>query len=213
MTPPIIPLLPYDVIRPLIRSGDLLLCQGEGIFARLIRHATASPWSHVGCLLVVNMIERILVLESVESIGVRAVALSRYVVNYNNTGKGYPGRVFIGRHRAFSSELLPAFHAFFQRAIDLLDSRYGTTDILRIAARVLAIDVGAHPQPMGRNEAYICSEYQEEIFRAFGITVPRSIGGYIAPKDWAEAPEVDLLWEVELGTVPSRTALLPSGAS
>lgn len=194
MTEPVC--LPYDAVRPHIRSGDLLLCQGTSIFARLIQHATGAAWSHVGCLLCVPLIERILVLESVESIGVRAVPFSQYVQNYNGSGRGYQGRLFLARHRGFSPDLTPAFNAFFQRALDLLGSAYDTTSILRIAARVLAVDVGYQPRPLGQNESYICSEYCWEIYKAFGITVPYGSGGYIAPRDWAEAPDVDLLYEI-----------------
>lgn len=193
-----IPRLTYDEARPLIRSGDLLLCQGQSIFARLIRHATGSEWSHVGCILRVDAIERLLVLESVESLGVRAVPLSSYVTNYNGTGYGYKGRIFVGRHADFSPALAPAFTAFSQRAIDLLGSSYDTTSILRIAARVLAVDVGYQPPALGQDKSYICSEYVWEIYKAFGIVLAYGQGGFIAPRDFAEAPDVTLLCQLEV---------------
>jgi hypothetical protein len=193
-----IPLLAYEQVRPLIQSGDLLLCQGQSIFARLIRHATGSDWSHVGCVLRVDTIERLLVFESVESIGVRAVPLSQYISNYNGTGEGYKGRVFLARHAAFSPEMVPAFTAFSQRALDLLGSAYDTKSILQIAARVLAVDVGYQPRAIGSNATFICSEYCWEIYKAFGITLPYAQGGYIAPCDFATNPEVTVLWEVEV---------------
>ncbi len=192
------PRLSYTDARPLVRSGDLLLCQGSSVFARLIRHATNSPWSHVGCLLEVAAIARLLVLESVESVGVRAVPLSSYVTNYNASGAGYPGRVFLGRHQAFAPDRAPAFTAFCQRAIDLLGAAYDTASIVRIAARVLAVDLGGSLPALGQNAAYICSEYVWEIYQAFGITVPYDPRGYIAPRDWAEATEVRLLCELDV---------------
>lgn len=191
-----VPLLTYNEARPLIRSGDLLLCQGQSVFAWFIRHATGSPWSHVGCLLHVESIERILVLESVESIGCRAVPLSRYVSNYAGDGVGYKGRIFVGRHAAFSPDMLPAFTAFSQRAIDLLGSPYDTQSILQIAARVLAVEVGVQPRPLAQNQTYICSEYVWEIYKAFGIAVPYGQAGYIAPCDWAQSQDVHIACEI-----------------
>lgn len=189
-------LMSYDSVRPLIKSGDLLLCQGSSIFARMIQHATNSPWSHVGCLMRVDALERILVLESVESIGCRAIPVSRYISNYAGEGCGYPGRIFIARHRLFQAEISPAFQAFSQRAIDLLGYPYDTQSILRIAARVLAVEVGFRTNPITQNTAYICSEFAWEVYKAFGITLPYSTGGYIAPKDWAECSEVYMIAEV-----------------
>jgi hypothetical protein len=93
-----IPITHYSQIRSKIRSGDLLLCSGSSIFSKLIQNTTNSPWSHVAFVLRMQAIDRILVLESVESIGVRAVILSSYIQNYNGTDRGYPGKILIARH-------------------------------------------------------------------------------------------------------------------
>ena len=201
LRPDAVPLVAYETVRPLIRSGDLLLCQGSSIFSRLIQHATGAPWSHCACLLRLDALDRIMVVESVESIGCRAVPLSHYVHRYGDGG-GYPGRVFIGRHAVFSTDNAPAFTLFSQRAIDLLGSAYDTQTILRIAARVVAAQVGFHPAPISRDDMLICSEYVYEIYKAFGITMPYGTGGYIAPKDWAESPDIQVRWEVAIVRAP-----------
>src|SRR6476620_5081664 len=97
--------VPYAQIRPLIRSGDLLLCQGSSPMSQMIRAATGSPFSHVGILWRVAALDRILVLESVESIGVRAIRVSHYVDDYNHTGQPYPGSIYFARHRAFPTDV------------------------------------------------------------------------------------------------------------
>jgi Permuted papain-like amidase enzyme, YaeF/YiiX, C92 family len=183
--------LPYEDVRPQIRSGDLLLCQGESTFSRLIQHSTGSSWSHVGCLVWAQALGRLMVFESVESIGCRAIPLSRYVGTYN-------GRIFVGRHSGFLPDAAPAYTAFAQRAIDLLGSPYDTETILRIAARVVAAKVGWHPEPLGTDTAFICSEFCWEIYHAFGLTVPYGRAGYIAPCDFAECSEVQILWEIQI---------------
>jgi hypothetical protein len=145
----------------------------------------------------VETLDRLLVFESVESVGCRAVLLSRYVNNYAGQGTGYPGRIFVARHGAFLEEACPlAYRVFVQRAVDLLGTAYDTQTILRIAARVVAERIGLHPAPLARDAALICSEFVWELYHACGITVPYGPGGYIAPRDWAEAPEVTLLWEI-----------------
>ena len=80
----------YSEIRPLLCSGDLLLCSGTSWFSRLIQAATGSEWSHVGLILRMERLDRVMLLESVESIGVRAVPLSCYFENYRQSGAAYP---------------------------------------------------------------------------------------------------------------------------
>jgi hypothetical protein len=196
MTPAVPQLVSYEEVRLRICSGDLLLCQGTSTFSRLIQHATGSPWSHVGCLVWAQALDRLLVFESVESIGCRAIPLSRYVSNYAGDGHGYPGRIFVGRHTGFVPDAAPAYTAFAQRAIDLLGSPYDTQTILRIAARVMAAKLGWESEPLGTDKSYICSEFCWEIYHAFGLTLAYGTAGYIAPCDFATAPEVSLLWEI-----------------
>src|SRR5437867_8122662 len=95
---PTMPIKHYRELRHEIRSGDILLCSGSSVFSTLIQKVTGSVWSHVAFILRVDAIDRIMVLESVESIGVRAVPLSNYVNDYNATRKGYPGRLMLARH-------------------------------------------------------------------------------------------------------------------
>lgn len=88
----------YPDIRSRLRSGDLLLCSGKSWFSRLIQVATGSEWSHVGLILRLERLDRVMLLESVESVGVRAVPLSRYFENYQQTGQAYPGELAFYRH-------------------------------------------------------------------------------------------------------------------
>ena len=78
----------YKNCRNDIKSGDILLCSGDSFFSNMIKQVTHSVWSHVAFILRVDIIDRIMVLESVESIGVRTVPLSSYVSDYNGTVKG-----------------------------------------------------------------------------------------------------------------------------
>ena len=84
-------------------------------------------------------IDRVMVLESVESIGVRTVPLRKYLIDYDNRGNPYPGGIAIARHEDFSilanSKKLRQFGQF---AVDLFGYPYDKDEILKIASRIVA---------------------------------------------------------------------------
>ena len=109
----------YIEIRREINSGDLLLCSGTSVFSSMIQAATKSIWSHVGFVMYLDSIDRVMVLESVESIGVRTVSLSKYLYDYDSRGNPYPGRITVARHRGFSKTAnAKRLYRFDQFAVD-----------------------------------------------------------------------------------------------
>jgi hypothetical protein len=128
----------YQDIRSQLRSGDLLLCSGTGWFSRLIQAATGSEWSHVGLVLRLEQLDRVMLLESVESMGVRAVPLSRYFENYEQSGAAYPGRLAVYRHEDFPAVTggSPALARLGRFAVDRLGWPYDGQQIAELAARL-----------------------------------------------------------------------------
>ena len=61
---------PLSAIAGRVRDGDLLLCSGNDPFSRLIGWATASPWTHVALAYRWPSLGRIMVFESVQTLGV-----------------------------------------------------------------------------------------------------------------------------------------------
>ncbi len=59
----------YQDVRPVIQSGDLLLCYGSALFSKMIQKATKSIWSHIALVLRLDSIDRVMVLESLEPQG------------------------------------------------------------------------------------------------------------------------------------------------
>ena len=57
----------------------------------------------------VDSIDRVMVLESREPIGVRTVPLRTYLADYDDEvrGRPYPGGMVLARHRAFKEEAPP----------------------------------------------------------------------------------------------------------
>jgi hypothetical protein len=179
--------LTYEQARNEIKSGDVLLCSGNTMFSKLIQRATGSMWSHVGFILRLDAIDRIMVMESVESIGVRTVPLSSYVSNYNGSRQPYDGRLLIARHRHFNPDRV---HDLSKTAVDLLGHNYSAKEIARITYRI-TVNLGRNycnlPEP---DDEYICSEYAYECFKSVGIYIPTSCG-YVTPADFSNAEDIE----------------------
>jgi len=67
----------YRTVRKNLLNGDVLICSGSGVFSAMIQQATGSVWSHVAFILRLDSVDRVMLLESVEPIGVRTVRLSK----------------------------------------------------------------------------------------------------------------------------------------
>ena len=182
----------YHELRNEIKSGDILLCSGRATFSNMIKEATQSVWSHVAFILRLDAINRIMVLESVESIGVRVIPLSNYIFDYNGTGKGYDGKLMLARHRDFQSKNLINLS---KTAIDLLGYPYNTQEIVKIAARISMNTIGIQnpKQDAKPDRAFICSEYAYICFHSIGIDIDYNPLGFISPTDFARCPRVDSL--------------------
>jgi hypothetical protein len=193
---PKVSLLDYATARGQIRSGDILLCSGSSVFSSLIQKATDSVWSHVAFVMRLDAIGRIMVLESVESIGVRTVPLSSYVQNYNATNKGYPGKLLIARHSEFNAANIPDMS---QTAVDLFGYPYDTQEIIKIAARIGMKLFGFNQDnPLIQSQnAFICSEYAYKCYRSVGVSIDYDPSGFVAPADFAKTPEINPLFSLE----------------
>lgn len=190
----------YDDFRPQIRSGDLLLCSGSALFSRMIQRATRSVWSHVAFVMRVDSIDRVMVLESREPIGVRTVPLRTYLADYDDEvrGRPYPGGMVLARHRAFK-EAAPSdtsLRSLGRFAADLLGYPYDKDEIAKIAARIVAGFLPfskAEKRALKHDREYICSEYVYECYKTLGIEIAHDRRGFVAPADFARASEVDLV--------------------
>jgi len=178
----------YEDIRPSIRTGDLFFASGNYLVSRMIRKFSDSAFSHVGFVFTWN--SRVLLLESVEDDGVRMVPLSQYVSDYENSGKGYDGRLFLARHSAKLDAAKTS--AMLGAAADALNRKYDKDEIAAIHARV-TMGVGRHSD----NDAYICSEFVDVCFRQVGVTFPRDPKGFIFPEHIAADPNVSPLAEIQ----------------
>lgn len=191
------PIISYNDIRNNLQNGDILICSGSGVFSSMIQQATESVWSHVAFILRLDSIDRIMLLESVEPIGVRSVRLSKYLEDYGNDGKAYPGGLAIIRHRQFASIVDEAkFNKLTQFAVDQFGYPYDKDEIAKISARILASRIPFTKKQMKKIEPdreFICSEYVARCYEQAGIEIQWNKLGFISPSDFAADSNFDLI--------------------
>ena len=189
---PPVPHLSYEEVRNYIQSGDIILCSGNSVFSSMIKRATGSIWSHVGFIIRWNEIDRLIVLESVESIGVRAVALSHYVNDYDGNDEPYDGKILLARHDDFKEDNVSYLS---RKAVDLLGKNYDKGEILRISKNLLFDGIrGDKKYSMpDDNKKYICSEYVYECYKSIGLQIDHNDGGFISPADFAKEKKINAI--------------------
>lgn len=187
----------YGDMRAKLRDGDVLICSGSGVFSAMIQQATGSVWSHVGFILRLEPFDRVILLESVEPIGVRTVRLSKYLENYANDKRPYPGGLAVIRHKQFANVVdTAALAKLAGYAIDRFGYPYDKDEIIKIAARILASKVKFDPMQMKKIEPdaeFICSEYVARCFEQIGLTVQANQMGFVAPSDFAADTNFELV--------------------
>ena len=166
----------YDKIRGKLKTGDLFFASGDYLVSKLIQHATDSPWSHVGIIVKIDAIDRILLLESVEDMGVRIAPLSKYLHDYEG-GKPYKGRIVTARHKELTASVVTEISSF---GMDELTQPYDKAEITNILAR---ISLGIGRKKNARNREYICSELVYECFSHAGKTLNVNPKGFVSPQD------------------------------
>lgn len=164
----------YASIRNTLRSGDVFFTSGDYLISKAIQKMTDSPWSHVGIIFRLESIDRVLLLESVEDMGVRFAPLSKYLSDYEG-GKPYKGRAVIARCDDVTESTVSGLATF---GIDELTQPYDKDEIAKIMARI-TLGIGKKE----RDREYICSELVYECFSHAGKEFAFNPKGFISPED------------------------------
>lgn len=173
-----LPVLPYSDLRAKLKSGDILFTSGDYLVSKAIQKVTDSPWSHVGIVFRLDSIDRMLLLESVEDMGVRFAPLSKYLNDYED-GKPYKGRAVLARCKDVTSATVVSLSTF---GIDELTQPYDKDEVAKILARI-TLGIGKKE----RDREYICSELVYECFSHAGKEFAYNPKGFISPEDvWAD---------------------------
>ena len=188
---------PYAKVRELVRDGDLLLCSATDPFSRLIRWSTKTPWSHIAIAYRIESLDRVMVFEAVEKIGVRTVPLSTFISKTSSGVSPYPGKILLARDQRIEGLDDKKRRALYDFAFSRLGDRFAAGEILKIAVRlVLGRMARKMPKMLGAKDEFICSEYVAKCYAKAGLKIPWDGLGFIAPGDFALAPDVQAVAQI-----------------
>jgi hypothetical protein len=195
---------PVAAIARRIRDGDIFLCSGNDPFSRLIGWATKSPWTHVALAYRWPELDRIMVFESVQKLGVRTVPLATFISQSSTGKKPYPGKIILARHDSYAAKAGKTGSAAMKRFADFGVDRFGqpfaAMEIVKIAVRICLGRLNREmPKSLGPKNEFICSEYAAKCFAAAGIEIPWDGLGFIAPCDFALDPNIRALAQFQTG--------------
>lgn len=189
----------FEQISNDLKNGDLILCSGNSVMSSMIKELTGSPFSHVGLLLRLEEADKWLVLESIESVGVRCVTIcDGYLIDYQNTKKPYDGKIVIARHSKMTYEI-DRIKKLYEKAFELVGDKYSTADIFRIATRISLNKIGIHDSEIiNERDKYICSEFVYYCFKHAGIIINYNQLGFISPGDIARHPDIEAIYNLKV---------------
>jgi hypothetical protein len=195
----------YEDLRPQVQNGDLLLFSSNMGFSRLIEWATGSAWSHVGLIYRMPEIDRLIVLESIERVGVHAVALSK-IVDGDARRMPYPGTLLVARHEDFSKVVnSDALRKMSQFAVDRFGDPYAIGEVYKIAFRILlGVAPLRLPKLLSANDEFICSEYVARCYDELGLTFAWNGRGFLAPADIARDPKISVVAAIKNAPRPAK---------
>ena len=189
---------PYAKVRALVQDGDLLLCSATDPMSRLIRWSTKTPWSHIAIAYRIPSLDRVMVLESVEKLGVRTVPLSRFISCTSGGIHPFPGQILLARDQRIVELDKKKSRAMYDFAFSALGDRFAPGEIVRIALRLTLGRLASRmPRFLGARDEYICSEYVAKCFAKAGLKIPWDGLGFVGPGDFALAPDVSAVAQIK----------------
>ncbi len=190
--------VPYAKARALVQNGDLLLCSAHDPFSKLIRWSTKTPWSHIAVAYRIPSLDRVMVFEAVEKIGVRTVPLSTFISKTSEGTSPYPGQILLARDQRFEGVDEKKKRAMYDFAFAHLGDRFAPAEIARIAFRLVAGRMARKmPKMLGAKNEFICSEYVAKCYAKAGLKIPWDGLGFIAPGDFALCPDVQAIAQIK----------------
>ena len=179
--------MPYQKIRPYLKTGQIVFCSGSYLFSGIIQNLTKSVWSHVGIIYKDEELGRVLLLEAEPYIGIRLIPLSKYLTDYKN-GRPYKGQIVITN---FTMELTQEQHnKVISFGLDELSRPYDNWEIIRIMLRIL-LKIGKKE----KNRNYICSELVRDCFAKSGYLFKMN-DSYVSPQEIWQDENIDLKYRI-----------------
>lgn len=202
------PTISYSEIRPQLRTGDIALFHSIALGSKLIEFGTHSLWSHAAFVWCLPEVDRVMLLESMDTVGVRAMPMSTRVNGCTASPTPLQGKLLIARHDDFPDPPgREKLNALTQFALDRVGFPYSFQELHKIALRIALgmagkIVTGRLQSPDG----FICSEYVAKCYDAIGIELAADKEGFIAPGDIANDPKVRGVFSLRPDTNPAVTS-------
>ena len=159
-----------------IYNGDILFCSGTSPISKEIKRVTKSEYSHVGLLFTytVGTQRVVFVIEAINPV-ITIVPLEQYFTNYKQTGKPYPGKLFLGRlHGGLTLEQSAKIHF---EAVKHVGKGYDNASILKQAFNYF-FKTELQDEDQHR---LICSELVALVYKAAGIPMLKDDCGFYTP--------------------------------
>ena len=173
----------------MIQDGDILLCNGNDLIARLIKWGTGSEYSHVA---VIASAQLGLIIEAIPEGGVRAISIENYKTPYdlyrvkNPSSFDHSGVVAylirtLARKYDFPSTLKLSWKLLLRRI-----------KLVKLVAHKIAEQKEAAKQ-LQDDQDYFCSELVWEAFNQAGLDIVPQIGDAetTSPGDIARSPLIE----------------------
>jgi hypothetical protein len=198
------PVVAYSAARSQLRTGDIALFHSLNLGSRLIEFGTHSLWSHAAFVWRLPDVDRVMLLESIDTVGVRAMPMSTRINGSVLAPTPFPGRLLVLRHEAFPDPPDPdKLKAMSQFALDRVGYPYSYQELHEIALRIIEGMAGRIvSRRIDPKDGFICSEYVAKCFSTIGIELSPDNEGFIAPADIAADPHVRGLFSLKPDPAP-----------
>jgi hypothetical protein len=155
-----------------------------------------------------DSLEQVVVVEAVERIGVRAVALSDFVSRDSGGTCPYPGKILFARHEALAGDVSdPRVVDLAKFAFAKLGCKFAPGEITKIAMRIIDARVFGNrktPKVLVPDDEFICSEFVATAYEKAGLHIPWDGLGFIAPSDIADDARFFPVAQADVAHPPRR---------
>lgn len=186
------PVQKYSDVRDQLRTGDILLFHSLTFGSQLTEFFTNSLWSHAAFIWRLADVDRVMLLESMDTVGVRMMPMSTRIDGCAAAPVAYNGGLLVLRHPDLPETIAPEkLKAMTQFALDRVGYPYSHDELNQIMLRItLALAGQIVTGRLDPQNQFICSEYVAKCLAVIGIEIAVDREGYIAPADIANDPRI-----------------------
>lgn len=179
--------MPYEKIRPYLKTGQIIFFSGSYLFSGIIRSLTKSVFSHVAIVYKDEQLDRVMILEAEPYIGIRLIPFSKYMKDYKNN-RPYKGQIVVSNFMYELSQEQKNEGICF--GLDELSRPYDNWEIFRIMLRIL-LRIGKKE----KNRDYICSEMVRSCYAKMGYLFKMN-DSYVSPQEIWQDENIELKYRV-----------------